>query len=360
MASLPGGSRKITVRKKAKLPGRHTGTCDAGRVQGTGESAGSHVRVRSITETCPIAQPPAAALAYNEGMDWAGRFETFVDKKTTAASTAQIPGYTTVEIRTDGQRLSAIGNSWTVESFDGRFYESWPIDPGLPAVNVVFVQSADGNTGTRNPMELGGGLTDKHLIYEGLSSVHADAILTGAKTIAGEDTVMAIWHPKLVSLRIALGLPRFPVQVVATRSGQLEIESSLIYNVPSLRVFIITGEPGAKVLRPRMESRPWITLLVGRPDSDLVGALRTLRTQHGVTRVSSTAGRTVATQLIDAGIVQDLYLTTSPKEGGEPHTPFYTGTSPLTTTRIVRKAGKGDETGVTFEHLVMPRATRAL
>jgi riboflavin biosynthesis pyrimidine reductase len=293
-------------------------------------------------------------------MDWAARFETFVDKKTTAASTSQIPGYTTVESRTDGQRLSAIGNSWTIECFDGRFYESWPDDQGLPAVNVVFVQSADGNTGTRNPMELGGGLTDKHLVYEGLSSVHADAILTGATTIAGDDTVMALWHPKLVSLRIALGLPRFPIQVVATRTGRLDIESSLLYNVPMLRVFIITGDAGAEVLRPLLVERPWIEIISGGADSDLVGGLRTLRANHGVTRVSSTGGRTLATQLIDAGVVQDLYLTTSPKTGGEPHTPFYTGTAPLTTTRIVKKAGKGDETGVTFEHLVIPDATRPL
>ncbi len=293
-------------------------------------------------------------------MDWAARFETFVDKKTTAASTSQIPGYTTVESRTDGQRLSAIGNSWTIECFDGRFYESWPDDQGLPAVNVVFVQSADGNTGTKSPMELGGGLTDKHLVYEGMSSVHADAILTGARTIAGADTVMAIWHPKLVSLRIALGLPRFPVQVVATRSGQLDIDSCLLYNLPMLRVFIITDDNGAEVLRPHIKERPWIEILSGGPQSDLVGGLRTLRTKHGITRVSSTAGRTLATQLIDAGVVQDLYLTTTPKNGGEPNTPFYTGTAPLTTTRIVKKAGKGDETGVTFEHLVFPSATRPL
>lgn len=293
-------------------------------------------------------------------MDWAARFESFVDKKTTAASTAQIPGYTTVESRTDGQRLSAIGNAWTIESFDGRFYESWPDDPDLPAVNVVFVQSADGNTGTKNPMELGGGLTDKHLIYEGLSSVHADAILTGATTIAGDDTVMAIWHPKLVSLRIALGLPRFPIQVIATRSGNLEIESSLLYNVPMLRVVVLTDDAGAKVLRPHLKERPWIEIISGGSRSDLAGGLRTLRANHGVTRVSSTAGRTVATQLIDAGVVQDLYLTTSPTIGGEPNTPFYTGTAPLTTTRIVKKAGKGDETGVTFEHLVIPDATRPL
>lgn len=293
-------------------------------------------------------------------MDWAARFETFVDKKTTAASTSQIPGYTTVESRTDGQRLSAIGNSWTIESFDGRFYESWPDDQSLPAVNVVFVQSADGNTGTKNPMELGGGLTDKHLIYEGLSSVHADAILTGATTIAGDDTVMAIWHPKLVSLRIALGLPRFPAQVIATRSGRLDFESSVLYNVPMLRVFILTDDAGAEVMRPYVAERPWIEIISGGAQSDLVGGLRILRANHGVTRVSSTGGRTLATQLIDAGVVQDLYLTTSPITGGEPNTPFYTGTAPLTTTRIVKKAGKGDEMGVTFEHLVIPDATRPL
>jgi riboflavin biosynthesis pyrimidine reductase len=69
--------------------------------------------------------------------------------------------------------------------------------------------------------------------------------------------------------------------------------------------------------------------------------------------VSSIGGRTVATQLIDAGVIQDIYLTTSPRPGGEPNTPFYTGDAPLKTIRIVKKAGRGDEAGVVFEHLVL-------
>jgi len=286
-------------------------------------------------------------------MDWAARFEAFVGRKVAAATATEIPGYVTVESHTDGRGLTAIGNAWTVERFDGRFYESWPPDKELPAVNTVFVQSADGNTGSDNPMELGGGLTDKHLIYEGLSSVHADAILSGSTTIAGDDTVMAIWHPKLVSLRIALGLPRYPAQVVATRTGDLNIESSLLYNVPQLRVFILTNDAGAEALRPHTTSRPWVRVLSAGPESDLVAGLRALRAQHGVTRVSSIGGRHVTTQLIDAGVVQDIYLTTSPLRGGEPHTPFYTGDSPLNTRLVVKKAGQGDEAGVTFEHLVL-------
>jgi riboflavin biosynthesis pyrimidine reductase len=285
-------------------------------------------------------------------MDWAERFESFADKKVSAAAVAEIPGYVTLESHTEGLTLSAIGNSWTTERFDGHFYESWPADRTLPAVNTVFVQSADGNTGSDNPMDLGGGLTDKHLIYEGLSSVHADAIISGSTTIAG-DTVMAIWHPKLISLRIALGLPRYPAQVVATRSGNLDIESSLLYNVPQLRVFILTNDAGAEVMRPHTTTRPWIQVLSGGADSGLVAGLRLLRAHHGITRVSSIGGRTVTTQLIDAGVVQDIYLTTSPLPGGEPNTPFYTGQSPLDTTLVVKKAGQGDEAGVIFEHVVL-------
>lgn len=286
-------------------------------------------------------------------MDWADRFESFVGRKMTAAATAEIPGYVTVESHTAGQRLSAISNGWTTERFDGVFYESSTTDPSLPAVSTVFVRSADGNTGADNPMELGGGLTDKHLIYEGLSGVHADAIMSGSTTIAGGDTVMATWHPKLISLRIALGLPRYPAQVVATHSGDLDIESSLLYNVPQLRVFILTDDAGAEVLRPHTTSRPWIQVLSAGPTSDLVAGLRVLRAQHGIRRVSSIGGRTVTTQLIDAGVVQDIYLTTSPRQGGEPNTPFYTGMSPLNTRLIVKKAGQGDEAGVVFEHLVL-------
>ncbi len=286
-------------------------------------------------------------------MDWSARFDAFVNTKTKTALEAHIPGYVTVESHHASVHLGAIGNAWTMARFDGRFFESWPRDKSLPAINCVFVQSADGNTGTDQPITLGGGLTDKHLIYEGLSSVHADAILTGAATIRGAQTVMALWHPELVALRTSLGLPRYPAQVVATRSGQLDIDTSLLYNLPQLRVFILTDDAGADTMRPHTATRPWIQVLSGGESSDLIGGLRALRANHGIARLSSIAGRTVATQLIDAGVVQDLYLTTSPQPGGQPDTPFYTGPQPLATSLVVQKVGQDTEAGVTFEHLLL-------
>ncbi|MDP3720530.1 MAG: dihydrofolate reductase family protein [Acidobacteriota bacterium] len=283
-------------------------------------------------------------------MDWATRLAAFVAHKTTAAVTARIPGYVTTESHGAGLGLRSITNAWASERFDGPFFESDAADPSLPAVNTVFVRSSDGNTGAENPMDLGGGLTDKHLIYEGLSSAHADAIITGASTIRGAQMIMAIWHPELVALRSTLGLDRYPAQVVATRSGDLDIESALLFNVPELRVFILTNDTGAEELAPHTRPRPWIRVVSGGRASDVIAGLKTLRADHGITRASCIGGRTLTTQLIDAGVVQDLYLTTSPKAGGEPNTPFYTGARPLNTALVVSKAGRDVETGVRFEH----------
>jgi riboflavin biosynthesis pyrimidine reductase len=279
------------------------------------------------------------------------RFVDFVSRKQAAALGARIPGYLTVEAVGQMPELATLGNEWTRQLFDGPFFESPPSDSRLPAINTVFVQSADRNTGTRNPADLGGGATDTHLIYEGLSRVRADAVMTGASTIKGSQMILAVWHPELVRLREGLGLPRYPAQVVATRSGRLGIESDLMFNVPEVPVFILTTPAAAATLAPRIEERPWITLIAAPQDPHLVGGLERLRADHGIRRLSCIGGRTLATALIDAGVVQDIYLTTSPRSGGEPGTPFYTGPAPLATTCVVKKAGRDEEAGVVFEHL---------
>ena len=136
--------------------------------------------------------------------------------------------------------LEPIASVWTAALFDGPFFESPSRDPALPAINTVFVQSADRNTGTRNPAGLGGGETDTHLIYEGLSRVRADAVLTGATTIRGSQTIFGVWHPELARLREQFALPRYPAQIVATLQRPAGIESELLFNVPEVRVFILT------------------------------------------------------------------------------------------------------------------------
>jgi len=280
--------------------------------------------------------------------DWADRFARFVDRKTSDALAAALPPYRTEIDRGDTSRL-AVGNEWTRAHFDGPFYVSPPDDSRRPACSLVFVQSHDGNTGASNPSSLGGGETDKHLIYEGLSRVATDAVLIGAGTARAADIILSVWHPELVRLRESLGKPRHPVQIVATLGG-LDVEDALMFNVPEVPAIVLTTVKGADSMRNALATRPWTSLLAMDHPDDLTRAFDELRAR-GVGRISCVGGRRLATQLIDAALVEDIYLTTAASPGGQPDTPMYP--KPLHGDVVVRKHGTGEETGVTFEHLLL-------
>jgi 5-amino-6-(5-phosphoribosylamino)uracil reductase len=275
-------------------------------------------------------------------------FDAFVARKTAEAEAAAIEPFITTVDR-DG-RLTPIGNDWSRRMFDGPFYLSDPPADQLPATSLVFVRSREGNTGAADPATLGGGEADKHLVYEGLSRVAADAVLGGAGTIRGGTLVLSVWRPELVELRASLGLPRHPIQIVATLRG-LDLARGLMFNTASLRVIVLTVPDGAAAMKDALSARPWISVLTMERPGDLGWAFERLR-ELGIRRLSCIGGRTLAGNLIDAGLVQDLYLTTSPKSAGEPGSPFYS--KALDSTELVRKRGTGADEGVVFQHFALP------
>jgi riboflavin biosynthesis pyrimidine reductase len=277
---------------------------------------------------------------------WRDQFARLVERKTRAAQQAHLAPYVTAFDRHDESAV-AVGNEWTRRLFDGPFYLAPPTDARRPACSLVFVQSRDGNTGARNPSALGGGETDKHLIYEGLSRVAADAVLTGAGTIRGGNLVLSVWHQELVALRRSLNKPRHPTQVVATLHP-LDLDGELMFNVPEVPVLIVTVTGAAASMREALAVHPWIDLVVMKHPGELPQAFEELR-QRGIERIAAIGGRRFATQLIDWRLVKDVYLTTSPRPGGEPDTPMYR--KPLDPTVLIRKHGTLNEAGVVFEHL---------
>jgi 5-amino-6-(5-phosphoribosylamino)uracil reductase len=210
----------------------------------------------------------------------------------------------------------------------------------------VFVQSRDGNTGANDPSSIGGGATDAHIVYEGLSRAAADGVLAGAETIRGGDLVFSVWHPEVVRLRETLGLPRHPTQIVATLRG-LSFDETLLYNVPEIRVVVLTVPGYAREMEGELAARPWITPLVMHDANDLRAAFEELR-KLGQSRISVVGGRTIARALVRAELIQDLYLTTSPRPGGEANTPLFE--KPTQSELILQKDGTGPESGVVFEH----------
>lgn len=273
----------------------------------------------------------------------------FAIRKTAAAIHADIRPLATIEDRSAEWPVRPIGNAWSRKSYDGDFHLFEP-PPALPALSLVFVQTKDRNTGADNPSDLGGGPTDLHLIYEGLSRVSANGVLAGASTI-GRTVFFTVWHPELVSLRHELGLPRHPAQIVVSNDGRIDLDN-MVFNEPEVPVFMLAG-PGCRAKHAAQFSRrPWVTVLPIEA-TGLSGAMARLRAEHGVERISAVGGRTVATALIDQGLVQDVYLTTSGIDGGEPNTPFHCGEQSPSYSTIVRKTETGTAAPITFEHLAV-------
>jgi riboflavin biosynthesis pyrimidine reductase len=279
------------------------------------------------------------------------RFDAYCREKEKQAISAPLYGFRTLSDESSAKGVVPIGSDWSRRLFDGDFYRSARAVVERPSVSLVFVQSRNGNTGAEDPSTLGGGDTDKHLIYEGLSRVDADAVMAGAATASSERMVFSVWHPELVSLRLARGQARHPAQVVVTGRGDIPIEHGLMFNEPSLRVFVITRSSTVDVLRDRLRDRPWVEAIDAGDPLSLTASMRSLR-RRGVAVVSAVGGRHTATALLKEGLVDDLYLTTSPIDAGEPHSPYYEG-PPLWMSQVVEKGGRDGEEGVRFEHFLV-------
>jgi riboflavin biosynthesis pyrimidine reductase len=282
----------------------------------------------------------------HQGID----FEQVSAQRTREAASAHIETLTTVFDRSKNEPVRGVGNAWSRMHYDGEFCLFEP-QITATALSLVFVQSRHGNTGG-DPGVLGGGATDKHLIYEGLSRVAADAVLAGGRSVSSQ-ALWSVWHPELVALRTSLHLPRHPAQVVVSKHGRFNFDA-LLFNVPEVRVYVIAAPEHITPHSSLLSARPWIRHLP-LEDDDLGGVIDRLRMEEGIQRISAIGGRATATSLVDGRVCQDLYLTTTSQDGGEPNTPWYSGADMPPTRGITKKEWSDGESRVTFEHILIGR-----
>jgi riboflavin biosynthesis pyrimidine reductase len=276
-------------------------------------------------------------------------FQRFVAAKTQEATVANIKRLSTTFDRREDAGLQGIGNAWSRVHYGSEFGLVNAIR-SQTVTSLVFIQTKDGNTGGPNPSAFGGGATDQHLIYEGLSRVAADAVLAGAGSVH-RNAFFSVWHPELIALRASLGLRRHPAQIVVSRRGSVDV-NALLFNVPHVPVFLIAGDECIARHERALRARPWIRLIHVNGDN-LRPAVERLSDEGGILRVSAIGGRFTATQLVDSGLIQDIYLTTTSLEGGEPGTPWYCGTTPPQLMVITSKQWDGNGSRVLFEHCLI-------
>jgi riboflavin biosynthesis pyrimidine reductase len=277
-------------------------------------------------------------------------FADYCRQKEQAALSARLCAYSTLIEDAEGVDLLKIGSSWSRALFDGDFYRSAGArSPDLPAVTLVHDWPPDDPREEGGPGPLGDA-TSLHLIHEGLAHVDADGVMGGLGVVREPDFVASVWHPELVALRRARGLPRHPVQIVVSESGQLPFDDCLLFAEPTLRVVIVTAHRSVAALEERLRDRPWIRVLDAGQPLSLRKALTVLR-RDGLAVVSALGGRRVASTLLAEGLVTDLYLTGADEDGVRPSLDIHDG-PPVLHRRVLAKRAQDGPRAIRFEHLV--------
>ncbi|HET6385726.1 MAG TPA: dihydrofolate reductase family protein [Armatimonadota bacterium] len=213
--------------------------------------------------------------------------------------------------------------------FGGNVAFPDPPSNDRPYVITNFVSSVDGVVSYRIPGHAGGG--DISGFYEAdafsmaVLRACSDAILIGANTLSTEGRQpinAASLYPaeadEFARLRERLGKRRYPLCVVLTGSGSVDLTHP-VFHTPELEAAIITTDAGSRVLETHLDDVV-TTHVLAMGDGHLVNpsaALQILQKQWNVRLCLCEGGPETTDGFIRAGLVDELFLTLSPRIVGQ-------------------------------------------
>jgi riboflavin biosynthesis pyrimidine reductase len=186
----------------------------------------------------------------------------------------------------------------------GRVGGAQPVAEGHPPwVMLNMVSSIDGATALR------GGATalndaDDRALFLAMRAV-ADVVLVGAQTVRSENMGPIRMSDEMMRYRIEAGLEGEPKMAILTRSLNLSVDDGVFVD-PKRRPIVVTEE-GAD--RDRLQTISTVADVVQVPVTDgagIVGALGDAEV------ILCEGGPTVNSQLIGAGLVDEIGITMSP------------------------------------------------
>ncbi len=147
----------------------------------------------------------------------------------------------------------------------------------------------------------------------------ADAVSIGAQTLRDQPDLIGTAEDiggglgeALHQWRVRQGLRRFPLQVVYSESGRLDLDG-LIFNAPPLTAIVVTTGPGARLLRSRGVTEKGIAIFVaGEERIDSIGLNRSherLLVEFGVRYLDCEGGALILEALHRAGILDEIFVT---------------------------------------------------
>ena len=199
--------------------------------------------------------------------------------------------------------------------------------PGLVANFVATIDGVVAIPGLVNSNTLisQGRAADRFVM--GLLRACADAVLVGSGTMAGSPgtlwTAERAYPPAAegyAELRRRLGLPPLPEVAIVTASGLVDVAHPVLER----GALVLTTEGGADALAGRLPAASQAVALPGAGSVDVRAAVSFLRGRgHGL--ILSEGGPTLFGSLLEAGLVDELFLTISPLLAGRSAGSFRAG-----------------------------------
>jgi len=177
---------------------------------------------------------------------------------------------------------------------------------GRPFVFVNMVASVDGRAQVDGRAAELGEEADLEMLLE-LRTI-ADAVLIGPNTVRAEGYARLVGGEERRAYREALGLAPDPVAVILSRSFELPWDAGLFAD-PAQPVLVYT----ASELEPPETAAPVEVVRTADP----AAMLADLRSR-GVAALLSEGGPTLLSALLEAELVDELFLTIAPLITGDP------------------------------------------
>jgi riboflavin biosynthesis pyrimidine reductase len=282
----------------------------------------------------------------------ADAYREYERRETEVASRKVLPMRTIVELET--RRCPQTLPRRISEIYDGHFYAPGPSTPVRPYGTVVFASTLNGKVTYLEPKIIQATFTD-YYFYREISKVFTDAVVAGAETVRGspdqERFTMSLYDPELVTFRTrVLGKPRHPLQVVITGSGDIDVEKEYIFNIPEFTVLVFTTARGQAALSAHGLDKEHVKIISMGECVDFRTIPEILRSEYAVERMLVIGGASVASQFIDAGVIDEMFITSANTLGDGNARTFYEGQHLLDTRTVSVKllaedSDKGESIG---------------
>ena len=183
-----------------------------------------------------------------------------------------------------------------------------PKFPHRPHTTVVLASSVDGKIADvdRSPARFGSAQDKAHLEQQ---IAQSDAVLFGAGTLRSYGTSLPIASPELLQQRQQQGQPPQPIHIVASASGA--IDPDLRFFRQPLPRWLLTTQAGDRHWRGLSQFERILVAETSADSLDWPNAL-TQFSALGIEKLALLGGGTLVASLLEAGLIDELWITVCP------------------------------------------------